>query len=280
MPKARFRDFELHYQEYGEGAPLLLVPGLGGSGNYWEPQIPEFSRYFKVIVHDHRGTGGSTRSEIKYSVEQMAADVIGLMDYLGIEQAHFVGHSTGGAIGQLLAIEHPSRLSSLVVYASWTKCDAFMRRVFETRKTLLQTAGASAYIRATPVFLFPDWWINQNAAALDTADARLLPEFPPVSVAISRCDAVMNFDCVSRLGKISVPTLVFCAEDDFLTPRYFSEQLAQLIPGAELRTIERGGHACSQTVPKEFNEVILRFLLSKRREDPSLGRLKWDSHVA
>jgi aminoacrylate hydrolase len=139
MPKARLRDGELHYQEYGEGAPLLLVPGLGGIGNYWEPQIAAFSRHFRVVVHDHRGTGGSTRSEITYSVEQMAADVIGLMDSLGIDQAHLMGHSTGGAIGQVLAIERPERLLSLVIYASWTKCDAFMRRVFETRKTLLQT---------------------------------------------------------------------------------------------------------------------------------------------
>ena len=279
MPKARLRDGELHYQEYGEGAPLLLVPGLGGTGNYWEPQIAAFSRHFRVVVHDHRGTGGSTRSEITYSVEQMAADVIGLMDSLGIEQAHLVGHSTGGAIGQVLAIERPERLLSLVIYASWTKCDAFMRRVFETRKTLLQTAGASAYIKATPFFLFPDWWINENAAALDAADARLMADFPPVPIAVSRCDAVMNFDSVSRLGNITTPTLVFCAEDDFLTPSYFSRQLAQLIPGAELRTIKRGGHACSQTVPKEFNEAVLPFLLSRQHEGRSLDR-KLGSHVA
>jgi aminoacrylate hydrolase len=167
MPKARLRDCELYYEEYGEGAPLLLVPGLGGTGNYWEPQIPAFSRHFKVIVHDHRGTGQSTQSDIVYSVEQMTADLIGLMDYLGIEQAHLLGHSTGGAIGQRMAILHSKRLLSLVVYASWTKCDAFMRRIFETRKTLLQTSGAIAYIKATPIFLFPDWWINENAVAGD-----------------------------------------------------------------------------------------------------------------
>jgi aminoacrylate hydrolase len=279
MPKANLRDCELHYEEYGEGPPLLLVAGLGGTGNYWEPQISAFSKHFRVIVHDHRGTGQSTHSDIVYSVEQMTADVIGLMDVLGIEQAHLLGHSTGGAIGQLLAIEHGERLLSLVVYASWTKCDAFMRRVFETRKTLLETAGASAYIKATPFFLFPDWWINENAAALDAADARLLANFPPVSIAASRCDAVMNFDCMSRLGEISTPTLIFCAEDDFLTPSYFSRELAQLIPAAELRTIARGGHACSQTVPAEFNEAILSFYLSRRHDVRRRDR-KQGSHVA
>lgn len=266
MPNARLRDCNIYYEVYGEGSPLLLVPGLGGTGNYWDPQIPTFSKHFKVIVHDHRGTGQSTRSDIAYSVEQMTADLLGLMDWLSIERAHLLGHSTGGAIGQHLAISQPNRLLSLVIYASWTKCDAFMRRIFETRKTLLETAGAVAYIKATPIFLFPDWWINKNAAALQAADDRLLLDFPHVSIAASRCDAVMNFDCVAQLGRIRTPTLVFCAEDDFLTPSYFSRQLAQLIPGAELQIIASGGHACSQTMPKEFSDAVLPFLLRHDRK--------------
>jgi aminoacrylate hydrolase len=278
MPKARLQDCEIYYEEMGKGTPLLLVPGLGGTGNYWEPQIPAFSQLFRVIVHDHRGTGRSTRSEITYSVQQMAADLLALMDLLGIERAHFLGHSTGGAIGQLIAIENPGRLLNLVIYASWTKCDPFMRRIFETRKTLLETAGPAAYIKATPFLLFPDWWINENAAALEASDEKLLADFPPVSIASSRCDAVINFDCVSRLGQITTPTMVVCAEDDFLTPSYFSRQLARMIPNATLRTIERGGHACSQTVPTEFNEVVLPFFLSNQHERLSSG-LKRGSHL-
>ena len=266
MPVAKLPDCNLQYQEYGEGPPLLLVAGLGGTGNYWDPQIPVFSRYFRTIVHDHRGTGGSTRSEIKYSVKQMATDVIGLMDYLRISEASLLGHSTGGAIGQILAVEHPNRLERLVIYASWPKCDPFMRRVFETRKTLLQTAGAAAYVKATPFFLFPDWWINSNASALDVTDERLLAEFPSVAIAASRCDAVMEFDYACRLGEITTPTLVVCADDDFLTPRYFSEELSRLIPRSELRIIGRGGHACSQTTPNEVKEAVLPFLLSGRIE--------------
>jgi aminoacrylate hydrolase len=268
MPKAKLRDCEIYYEEHGRGTPLLLVAGLGGTGNYWEPQLPEFSKHFKVIVHDHRGTGQSTRSDIAYSVEQMTADLLGLMDHLRIQRAHLLGHSTGGAIGQRLAIFHSQRLLSLVIYASWTKCDPFMRRIMETRKTLLQAAGAIAYIRATPIFLFPDWWINENAAALQSAEDRLLPDFPPVSIAASRCDAVINFDCESRLHEIRTPTLVFCAEDDFLTPSYFSRSLEQAIPSAELRTIERGGHACSQTVPNKFNDAVLPFLLRNENAFP------------
>ena len=132
MPKASFGGTEIYYEVHGEGPPLLLVPGLGGTGNYWQPQIEEFSRDFQVIIHDHQGTGQSSRPEMTYSVEQMTRDLLGLMDHLNIERAHLLGHSTGGAIGQVMAIEHPDRIDKLVIYASWTKSDAFMRRVLFT----------------------------------------------------------------------------------------------------------------------------------------------------
>ena len=118
MPTTKVNGIDLYFEEHGEGNPLLLVPGLGGTGSYWGPQIKTFSEKFRVVVHDHRGTGKSTHdTSISYSVEQMAADLVGLMDALEIEKAHLLGHSTGGAIGQVVSIEHPNRLMSAVLYA-------------------------------------------------------------------------------------------------------------------------------------------------------------------
>jgi aminoacrylate hydrolase len=182
------------------------------------------------------------------------------MDALGIDRAHLLGHSTGGAIGQTIAIEHPDRIDRLVLYASWTCCDPFMRRVFETRKTLLLESGVEAYIKATPVFLFPDWWINQNAESFAKADLDLIADFPSAKIAASRCDAVMNFDRVAQLGEIHAPTLIICAADDFLTPAYFSRDLAEQIANTELNILPRGGHCVSQTMPESFNEAVLDFL--------------------
>jgi aminoacrylate hydrolase len=187
------------------------------------------------------------------------------MDALGIEKAHLVGHSTGGAIGQTMAIEHPDRIDRLVLYATWAKCDPFFRRIFETRKTLLLDSGIEAYIKATPIFLFPDWWINQNAEALAKADQDLVPGFPSAQIAASRCDAVMNFDRVSQLGQIRARPLVLCAADDFLTPAYFSRELAERIPGAKLKILPRGGHCVSQTQPESFNEAVVSFLDAQPR---------------
>ena len=154
MPTTKVKGIDLYFEEHGKGNPLLLVPGLGGTGSYWGPQIKTFSEKFRVVVHDHRGTGKSTHeTSICYSVEQMATDLVGLMDALEIEKAHFLGHSTGGAIGQVVSIEHPNRLMSAVLYASWVKADRFMKNVFDVRKTLLRESGGLAYARATPIFL-------------------------------------------------------------------------------------------------------------------------------
>ncbi len=107
MPTVTVNEGEIYYESHGEGPPVLLVPGLGGLGSYWGPNIPAFTASNQVIIHDHRGLGRSSRSLIRYSVDQMTEDLVAVMDHLGIEKAHLVGHSTGGAIGQTLAITRP-----------------------------------------------------------------------------------------------------------------------------------------------------------------------------
>jgi len=260
MPKARLGDFDIYYESHGSGDPVLLVPGLGGVGSYWNPNIPAFSARHHVIVHDHRGTGQSSQSRIAYSIDQMTDDLLKLMDHLKIERAHLVGHSTGGAIGQTMAVTRPERLASLVLYATWTKCDPFFARVFEAQRTLLTSAGAEAYMRSTPAFLYPDWWINQNLSLIEQREEIGIPNFPAPEIVASRIDAVMAFDRTADLQKITTRTLVICARDDFQTPPYFSEELAKKIPGAQLKLLDRGGHCASETALEEFNKAVLGFI--------------------
>src|SRR5207245_8800509 len=107
-----------------------------------------------------------------WSVERLAADVIGLMDALRIKRAHIVGHSTGGAIEQVLAIEHPARLASVVLSSTWTKTDAYFRRLFALRKEVLQRLGANAYVQSSTLFLYPTWWISRNNERLRQTEAQ------------------------------------------------------------------------------------------------------------
>jgi len=251
---------DIYYETHGNGTPIMLVPGLGGIGSYWKPNLAAFTRAHQVIVHDHRGTGQSARSRIRYSVDQMTDDLVALMDHLKIEKAHLVGHSTGGAIGQTLAAKHPQRLISLVISGSWTKADPFFRRAFEARRALLVNLGAAAYVRASSVFLYPDWWINQNIGLIEERETVTIPAFPPAEIVASRIDAIMAFDRTADLPRIKTPTLVICARDDILTPFYFSQALARAIPGAELAELPYGGHFASETNTDAFNKAVLNFI--------------------
>jgi aminoacrylate hydrolase len=256
MPKLKVQGGEIYYETHGAGPPLLLISGLGGMASYWRPQLPALTDRFQVVLHDHRGTGQSEKSRIRYSVEQMAADVIGLMDGLGMPAAHVLGHSTGGAIGQLLALKHGRRLKSLVLFATWCRKDPFFDRAFEVRKETLAKSGPEGYVRASNIALHSPWWVSQNFPQLLKEEALALANFPPPEILTSRIDAICAFDVADRLKEVKTPSLVVCAKDDYVTPPYMSEEIARQLPGAELVMLETGGHFCSKTTPEPFNRLI------------------------
>ena len=260
MPKMSIGDAELYYESTGDGEPLLLVPGLGGQGVFWAQQVKDFARDFRVIVHDHRGTGASTHSRIRYSVEQMADDVLRQMDALKIDSAHVAGHSTGGAIGQIIAQDHPERLRSLVLSATWAGQDPFFRRLFESRRETLVTCGVESYLRASVLMLAPPWWVRANDALLADQHRQAAAASPPLEVLTSRIDAIVRFDRRPRLGEIHTPTLVVVAADDTITPRFFSDELAERIPGAKLVVLEAGGHYAPVCLPEPYNAQVGAFL--------------------
>lgn len=260
MPKISIGDCSLYYEEHGSGDPLLLVPGLGGVGAAFFKQIPELSKHYRVIVHDHRGCGQSDQPVMKYSVEQMTHDVLHLMDKLKIERAHLLGHSTGGAIGQIIAIEQPQRLKKLVLSSTWTHCDGFFTRIFEARHALLKHAGPMAYMRGTTAVLYPAWWVAQNDRMLAEQEKQQVASFQPAEVVLSRIEAIMAFDRREQLSRIRTPTLVSVAADDNVTPAYFSEALAKAIPGAKLKVFSRGGHLLYHVIDREYTQAMLEFL--------------------
>lgn len=260
MPRISIGEVSLHYEEHGSGEPLLLVPGLGGLGAGFFKQIPELAKRFRVIVHDHRGCGQSDKPLMRYSVEQMTGDVLGLMDALKLDSAHLLGHSTGGAIGQIIAIEQPQRLRKLILSATWTHPDAFFTRAFEARRALLTHLGPIGYLRGTTPGLWPGWWIAQNEKMIADQEKQQAAAFPPVDVMLSRIDAIMRFDRREKIGSIGTPTLVMVAADDSVTPPYFSQALAQAIPGAKLKVLPHGGHLLYHVVDREYTAAVLEFL--------------------
>jgi len=264
VPTVSIGDAEIHYEEKGQGPPLMLVPGLSGTGAFFISQVPEFSRDFRTITHDHRGAGRSTHSRIRYSIEQMADDTLRLMDALAIDSAHLVGHSTGGAIGQVIATTHPERLRSLVLSATWAGPDPYFRRMFESRKQTLLDSGVDAYLRASSLVQTTPRWVSENDEFLTELHAVTAAGCPPVEIMASRIDAILQHDCRARLLQIRVPTLVIVARDDMITPAFYAEELASAIPGAKLIVLEGGGHFSPAIHSAPYNAAVGAFLRAAR----------------
>ncbi len=256
---------ELYYEVHGQGPPLVLISGLNGVGGFWKPHLDALSRNHRVVLHDHRGTGQSSPSRIDYSVEQMAGDLVELLDHLEIGKADMVGHSTGGAICQVLGIDRPERVASLVLSATWTAADGYFRRLFELRADILRTMGPEGYLRASLMFMRPPAWIRDHDATQSEDIAAMVANFPVPEIMLGRIAALLAFDRRADLGRISAPTLIVAARDDMVTPIYYSEELAGLIPGAETAILECGGHFFPISAADDFRRTLLTFLAGTER---------------
>jgi len=262
MPHIKLSDSaELYYEKHGNGPPLFLVAGLGGDGRFWGANVEELAKHFTVVVHDHRGTGRSTLSRMTYSVAQMAGDALQLVDALGYDKVHWCGHSTGGAMGQVLAIEHPGRLDRLVLSATWARTDAFFRRLFEVRSMMLRELGPAAYMKGNALALNMPSWIRDHDADLSALEAKAHETIPVPEIVLSRIAAIVAHDRRDQLQKVRAPTLAICARDDTVTPLYFTEELVRLIPGARAYVLADGGHAYPNVHGAEFRRVMTSFLL-------------------
>ena len=264
MPKVSVAGGEMHYTDAGSGHPLIFVSGLNGTGRSWQPQVDAFSPRFRTITYDQRGTGASDKLQRKFAVDQMTAELVGLMDALGIERAHIVGQSTGGAIGQTLAIEYPNRVARMVIYSTWTHCDPWFRRLFEARRMMYEQCGPELHARFHPLWLYPPDYVNSHDDAIEEERRLAIGNAPPVECSIGRIDAILAFDRRADLGRIRTPTLIIGAEDDYITPSYHAKALHQAIAGSQLEVFAGGGHSLSKTRTQEFNRVVLDFLSRTR----------------
>ncbi|RJG56216.1 pyrimidine utilization protein D [Sphingobium terrigena] len=254
----------LYYETHGraDAPPMILSSGLGGLAGYWTPNIPALAEHFRVIAYDHRGTGRSDRTlPDTVSVEDMADDVIALMDAIGIERAHIIGHAVGGAIGIETAI-HTGRIDRLVVINGWRSLSPHTRRCFAARLALLHGAGERAFLEAQPLFLYPPDWIAAHDRELTADLDHHLAAFPGVETTTKRIAAVQAY-APDPAGLAALEhLLVIATRDDFLVPFATALDLAAPVDGATIATFDWGGHACNVTDPDRFNRLILEFLRS------------------
>lgn len=252
----------LYYEWQGrEGAPVLLLsPGLGGSAAYWQPQLPALGEHYRILLYDHLGTGRSgAKLPENYSVDDMARELIELLDRQGVPQVDFLGHAFGGLVGLAVARLQPQRVRRLVVAGGWKTLDSHSRRCFEVRINLLKDSGPAAYLQAQPLFLFPADWLSAHAEQLREQKAHQLATFPGAANTLARIGALAAFDASAWLEQITQPTLVITARDDMLVPWTASKALADSLPNGQFACLDYGGHACSVTAADRFNEAVLVF---------------------
>ncbi len=248
----------LAYGRHGNGPALLLVTGLGGVAAAWASVLPALAERFTVVLHDHRGTGASSRCDRPYSIGSIADDVLALMDHLDLAHCLYVGHSTGGAVGQHLAVHAAPRLSRAVLSATWARSCAYMRRLFALRLAVLNEMGAGAYRELGELVLAsPAWTAAQPEAPPGP------PSETPLDIEIirRRIGAVLAHDMQDALSRIACPTLILTAEDDAVVPALHSASLARGILGARLLTLRSGGHLIQRTSAPEFLAAVTPFLV-------------------
>lgn len=258
MPTLQVNNTALHAVEQGQGPPLLLLHGVGGTHEMWLPLIPELARSYRVIAGDHRGHGRSAKPGGTYTVRLFTDDWAQAMDALGIERAHLLGLSMGGAIAMRMAVEHPSRVRSLILVDTWAYPHPDFVAMLRKRLQALGAGDLEAYAEAAIPQVHSPAFIAANPRAMDEYRARVA-QLDPAS-ARAAIQACIDHDMQGACARIKAPTLVLVGSLDTLTPPYHSEYLARGIPGATLSVIEGSGHAPNREMPQRFLQVVREFL--------------------
>jgi pimeloyl-ACP methyl ester carboxylesterase len=264
MPSVDAAGTELYYERAGEGEPLLLIQGMSATHLSWgRPFLSGLEPNFDCVIFDNRGMGRSGRAELPFTVADMAGDAVALLDALGIETAHVVGISMGGAIAQELALTHPERIRTLTLGATF--CGGPESSLMAPED--LQMLGA-AYASGEPEQVFRAMW-EINISPAHRADDSHFDAFremgstlpAPRPVVMQQMRACAEHDTSTRLERIDLPTLVVHGTADRLIKVENGKLIARLIP-APIELLEDIGHMFWWEQPERSAELIREHALT------------------
>ena len=251
---------DLWVDQEGSGEDVLFISGLADEGACWVDQVAGLAGGYRVTTFDNRGVGRSSTPDGPFRIPDFAADTIGLMDALGLDGAHVVGSSMGGAIAQELALAHPDRVRSLVLNGTWCRGDRFLHEVFRSWMWAARKADRTRdFLLVVNLWCFaPRIW---NDGTMDTwLDAAEASDHQQSVDAFCRsAEALLHHDTADRLGAITVPTLVTVGELDLTLPERFSRQIVERVRGARLVVIPQAGHQPFQELPEDYNRLLVDF---------------------
>ena len=218
---------------------------------------------YRVIAFDNRGLGGSERGTGPITVASMAEDTAALLEALDVPKAHVVGWSLGSAVAQEMALAHPERIASAVMYATWGRCNGFQRSILAALRLPYVVRDMDAALATAGLAFSPQLLDHPDLPQMIEA---MLPAFPQneeqMQVTVEQWDADLVHDTLDRLGAITVPTLVVVGEQDLLTPPDQAKAVADAIPGAryELMTGPGSSHCLHIERPDDLLKIVDGFL--------------------
>jgi 3-oxoadipate enol-lactonase len=266
MPMLKLKDSEIYYEVLGDGPALLFCSVTGLDHQAWKfHQVAEFSRDHKVILFDYRGTGKSSKAVQKYSIKMFTDDAAALLDHLDVERAIVCGHSMGGVVAQLLALDYPRKVKQLILASSGTShpgahgiplamCRDMVRQGFDgyIREHTIETGWTKEFVAKNPALIEEFLRVRMSGIA-------------PLENYLHFVLARQEHDHTARLKDIKVPTLVLVGDDEnhgATDNTHFAaaHQLANTIPGAKLVVLAGEGHHYMATRPAAANQAIREFI--------------------
>jgi 3-oxoadipate enol-lactonase len=261
LPVAQAGSYEINYVEKGSGYPLVLIHGLAGDHTAWAAPMETWSRDYRVLAFDNRGAGQSTQLDEPISTEDMARDTLSLMDQVGIERAHVVGRSMGGAIAQHMALMQPERVHTLVVLASFAKLDPVGVRVLTNMREVLEWRGDwRDHARHSVANFVSPAFFNENPETIAQIEGLIGGETRLPACYIRQNHACLEHDTLDRLREITCPTLILAGGRDPICSLTSTRWMQDGFPNAESVIFEESSHFFLIEQPERFMSVMGEWL--------------------
>lgn len=257
MPVVRVGRYELNYLDEGQGTPVVFIHGLAGDLSGWTAQMNALRAGYRVVSFDNRGAGKSTQVDEPISTRDMAHDTIGLMEHLGITNAHIVGRSMGGAIAQHIALERPDLARSLVLCASFARLDALGIRVLTNMREVLEWRGSwSDHAKHSIQNFVGSAYYNQKPEQIARIESLIGGETRLQACYVRQNWACLEHDTLDRLSDITVPVLIMGGVHDPICSPTCTAWMSERLPNSRTVMFDGGSHFfLMEDAPKFMTEL-------------------------